>query len=127
MDFRLRTWSSDITVICGAEPLVPKDRAAIEAAFGPAFETYGSRETMLIGAECAAHAGMHLSDENLVVEIAHAGQPVADGVAGEVVVTDLHNYAMPFIRYQNGDAATILRGRCICGRGLRRIARAATE
>src|SRR5262245_4026112 len=54
----LRAWD-DIPVLVGAERLWPHDRAAIEQAFGPAFETYGSREVMMIASECEHHAGMH--------------------------------------------------------------------
>ena len=55
-----------IPVICGAERLYPsRPRRSLEQAFGPAvFETYGCREVMLIGAECEAHAGLHVSMEN---------------------------------------------------------------
>jgi phenylacetate-CoA ligase len=123
-DNGLRDWD-DIPVICAAEAVLPADRAALSRAFGPdIFETYGSRETMLMGAECEAHAGMHLSEENLVVEVARAGTPVAPGESGDVVVTDLHNYGMPMIRYVNGDVAVLgPQQRCACGRGLRRLER----
>lgn len=118
-----RDWP-DVRVICAAEALLPNDREAIERAFGPhVFETYGSRETMLVSAECDAHQGMHLSEENLVVEIVRDGAPVAPGESGEVLVTDLHNYGMPFIRYANGDVATAAPdARCVCGRTLRKLA-----
>jgi phenylacetate-CoA ligase len=124
VDRGARDWP-DASVLCAAEPLHRHDRAAIERAFGPAvFETYGSCETMLIAAECSAHDGMHLSEENLVVEIARDGRPVPPGQAGDVLVTDLHNYGMPFIRYANGDEATMAPGRaCACGRSLRKLAR----
>ena len=122
LDHELRDWK-DIPVICGAEGVLPSDREAIERAFGPAFNTYGSRETMLIGAECEVHDGLHLSEENLVVEIAgEAGQATAHGESGDVVVTDLHNFGMPFIRYANGDVAAMsTESRCRCGRGLRKL------
>jgi phenylacetate-CoA ligase len=122
----LRTWST-IPVISGAERLLPRDRADLEEAFGPAvFDTYGCREVMLIAAECEAHDGMHLSMENLVVEILvdDGGKlrPAREGEAGIVVFTDLHNLAMPFIRYANGDIATAGPSRrCSCGRTLPRI------
>jgi phenylacetate-CoA ligase len=123
-DNGLRDWD-DIPVICAAEAVLPADRAALSKAFGPdIFETYGSRETMLMGAECEAHQGMHLSEENLVLEVVRNGRPVAAGESGDVVVTDLHNYGMPMIRYVNGDLA--VRGpeqRCACGRGLGRLER----
>jgi phenylacetate-CoA ligase len=125
-DRRLRDWD-EISVLTGAERLLPSDRTAIEQAFGPAFDTYGCREVMLIGSECEAHDGMHTSMENLIVELivrdpdgtVRAARP---GESGEVVVTDLHNLACPMIRYVTGDVA-VARGdaRCACGRGLVRI------
>jgi phenylacetate-CoA ligase len=114
-------------VICGAERLLPRDRADLELAFGPAvFDTYGCREVMMIGAECEAHAGLHVAMENVVVEIVvtENGRERAarEGETGEVVITDLHNFAMPFIRYANGDVATAGPARpCACGRVLPRI------
>jgi phenylacetate-CoA ligase len=120
----IREWP-DARVICAAEPALPADREALERAFGAnVFETYGSRETMLVAAECEVHDGLHLSEENLLVEVARQGRRVADGEPGDVLVTDLHNYGMPFIRYENGDVAAMSTGgRCACGRGLRKLAR----
>src|SRR5262249_44600434 len=40
------------------------------------------------------------------------------GEPGRVLITDLHNYGMPFIRYANGDVAAIDPEPCGCGRGL---------
>lgn len=123
-DHDARTWA-DTSVICGAEAMMPADRAAIVASFGPrVFETYGGRETMLIACECEAHEGMHVAEENLIVEILRDdGSPAKPGETGALVVTDLHNYGMPFIRYANGDLATWLpEEQCRCGRWLRRLA-----
>jgi phenylacetate-CoA ligase len=133
LDRGLRDWD-DVPVLCGAEAVLPADRAVLARAFGPhVFETYGSRETMLIAAECEAHEGLHLSEENLLIEIAREGKLVAAGQTGDVLVTDLHNYGMPFIRYQNGDVARMASSpeaapgggsaRCPCGRGLRKLER----
>jgi phenylacetate-CoA ligase len=122
LDRGLRDWD-DVPVVCGAEAVFPADRAALERAFGPVFETYGARETMLLAAECEAHDGMHLAEENLVVEIVQGGKVVPHGEVGDVVVTDLHNYGMPLVRYVNGDLAAMhVEGRCRCGRGLARLA-----
>lgn len=121
----LRDWD-DIPVLVGAERLWPHDRTAIEAAFGPAFETYGSREVMLIAAECEAHAGMHVSMETMIVELvvreAGTARPAKPGEVGEVVVTDLHNLACPMIRYVTGDLAMAhADAPCACGRHLMRL------
>ena len=124
LDRGLRDWD-DIPVLCGAEAVLPADRAVLARAFGPdVFETYGSRETMLIAAECEAHDGLHLSEENLFVEIARDGKPAIVEESGDVLVTDLHNYGMPFIRYQIGDLACMASSTtCRCGRGLRKLER----
>jgi phenylacetate-CoA ligase len=123
---KLRSWT-DIPVLTGAEALVPEDRAMIQQAFGPAFDTYGCREVMLIGSECEHHDGMHTSMENLIVELVvrdadgteRAARP---GETGQVVVTDLHNLACPMIRYVTGDLAVARDDSpCKCGRGLARI------
>jgi phenylacetate-coenzyme A ligase PaaK-like adenylate-forming protein len=122
----MRTWD-DIPVLTGAEGLLAADRAAIGQAFGPAFDTYGCREVMLIGSECEAHDGMHTSMENLIVELIVREpdgtiRPARPGETGEIAVTDLHNLACPMVRYVNGDLARA-RGDepCACGRGLVRI------
>jgi phenylacetate-CoA ligase len=126
-EHKLRDWDT-IPVLCGAERLYPSDRVAMEQAFGPAvFETYGCREVMLIGSECGSHDGLHVSMETLIVEVvvrepdgtARAAQP---GELGEVLITDLTNLAVPFIRYSNGDLAVAGKADpCPCGRTLPRL------
>jgi len=108
------------SVVVGAEKLYDFQRVLIERVFGaPVFETYGSREFMLIGAECDRHSGLHLSMEHLFVEVVDDnGQPAPPGVEGNVVITDLFNYGMPFVRYMNGDRAIAGFDSCECGRGL---------
>ena len=108
------------SIVVGAEKLHDFQRELIEEVFGaPIFETYGSREFMLIGAECDQHAGLHLSLENLLVEILNDdGSPTPHGQEGNVVITDLFNYGMPFVRYVNGDRAVAGFDQCRCGRGL---------
>ena len=123
-----RDWD-DIAIIAAAERLFPSDRDSLVQAFGPGvFETYGNREVMLIAAECEAHQGLHLSMENLIVELVvredGGERPARQGELGEVVITDLHNYGAPFIRYVTGDLAVqAAAGRCACGRSLGRLER----
>ncbi len=108
------------TVITGAEQLHPFQRADIEHAFGcRVFNTYGCREFMLIASECPEREGLHVNVDHLVVELVGPdGRPAPEG---EVAITDLHNYGMPFLRYVNGDLAKRLDGACACGRGLPRL------
>ncbi|MFK7829099.1 MAG: phenylacetate--CoA ligase family protein [Congregibacter sp.] len=106
------------SVLCAAEKVHPTQRETIARVFrADVFDTYGSREFMLIASECDSHEGMHVSMENLVVEIVDAeGKAVAPGETGRLVITDLHNYSMPFIRYEIGDLARASDHRCACGR-----------
>jgi phenylacetate-CoA ligase len=108
------------SVVTGAEALYESERREIEGAFGcPVFNTYGCREFMLIAAECERHAGLHINADHLVVELVDSAGREAMEEPGDVIITDLHNFAMPFVRYRNGDRATAMRGSaCACGRGL---------
>lgn len=105
------------SVISAAEPVYPELYNTVRNALGvPLFNTYGSREFMSIAAECDQHAGLHIHSENLLLEN-------YDAIPGsnELLVTDLHNFGMPFIRYRIGDAAQIVTAPCACGRGLPRL------
>lgn len=115
----LRPWSPR-AIVTGAEKLHDFQRELIERVFAaPVFETYGSREFMLIGSECDHHAGLHITMEDLLVEIVDDdGRPTPAGREGNVAITDLRNYGMPFIRYLNGDRAIAGSEPCPCGRGL---------
>lgn len=107
-------------VLTGAEALHGSERREIESAFGcPAFDTYGSREVMLMASECEQHRGLHVNADHLLLEILGAdGTPLAPGESGAVAVTDFHNFGMPLVRYLNGDAACFSSSACACGRGL---------
>jgi len=63
--------------------------------------------------------------ESYVVEVLKDGAPARPGELGEVVVTDLNNLCMPFIRYRIGDLAVAIDPAlpCPCGRGLPRLGR----
>ncbi|GGA40490.1 phenylacetate--CoA ligase family protein [Dyella nitratireducens] len=106
-------------IIGGAEAMHVFQRDAIQQAFmAPAFNTYGCREFMLIAAECEQRHGLHVNSDHLVVELQTPQGAAKDGQTGDVVITDLFNYGMPFVRYANGDMATASTARCACGRGL---------
>jgi len=106
------------SIIGAAESLHEFQREIIERAFGcPAYNTYGCREFMLIASECERREGLHVNADHLVVELQRRpGTPATE--PGEVVITDLFNYGMPFVRYLNGDVATASDHVCSCGRGL---------
>jgi len=112
------------SIITSAESLSQEERQNIQDTFGcPVFDRYGSRETSVIASECEQHTGLHVNAETLYVEIIKNGKPTRPGEVGEVIITDLLNVAMPFIRYKIEDAASWAKGDCPCGRGLLRLAK----
>jgi phenylacetate-CoA ligase len=67
--------------------------------------------------ECSEHNGLHVAEEAVYLEVANADK---NGV-GDLLITDLVNKGMPFIRYKIQDACRLISGQCECGRPLRRI------
>ena len=100
--------------------LLPHERQSIEDVFGiKETDRYGCEEVSLIASECERHEGMHLNIEHLFIEfIKEDGSPAGPGEMGRIIVTDLMNRAMPFIRYQVEDMGVFSIRRCSCGRGL---------
>ncbi len=108
-------------IITSAETLWPHQRDRIESAFGvKVFDRYGSREVGDIAQECEEHDGLHVNSDCMVLEIVDpSGNACGAGEVGDILVTSLHNYGMPLIRYAIGDRAAWARGAmCRCGRGL---------
>ena len=87
------------------------------------FVHYGLTETGLGGAvECRQHAGLHMRQLDLYVEILDKNlQSVPNGTMGEIVITTLTRQAMPLIRYRTGDAGRLINGMCECGSVLQRL------
>jgi phenylacetate-CoA ligase len=102
-----------------AERLYDEQRTLLQNVFGCRVANgYGGRDAGFIAHECP-EGGMHLSAEDIIVEIVDAqGQPVADGDSGEIVVTHLASGEFPFIRYGTGDVGALDPQPCRCGRGL---------
>lgn len=100
-------------IVSSAETLWPIMREKISSVFeADVIDSYGCREVSQIATECRCHNGLHIVMENQYVEV----------VDGQVLVTNLNNFAMPFIRYQVGDLADgIDTAPCACGRHSHRL------
>lgn len=108
------------TIISGGETLSEFQRKTIENVFKTKLlNRYGSREVNHIAGECSYKSGLHISTDHVIVEIIDEnGKNCKPGQTGQIVVTDLDNYAFPLIRYKIGDLGSLSEKKCGCGRGL---------
>ena len=99
-----------------SESLFPNQRAFLKRVFkAEVFDQYGCGELSAIAYECSFHEGLHINQEHIILEVLDSDGASAVGKTGRIVGTDLDNYVMPFIRYENGDEATISGSKCSCG------------
>ncbi len=103
-----------------SETLTEEAQTTIEAAFqAPVKNLYSCAEAGYLASTCPVGHGLHVHAENVILEILDDfDQPCKPGETGRVVLTVLHNFRTPFIRYEIGDFATLAPNRCPCGRGL---------
>jgi phenylacetate-CoA ligase len=86
-------------------------------------DLYSSQEFGIIALQCPVSGLYHVQSESLLVEVLNDdGQPCKPGEIGRIVITDLHNFATPIIRYEIRDYAEAGPA-CPCGRGLAALAR----
>jgi len=106
-------------IVSSAEKLRRQMREKIENVFGTkVFDFYGSREVNGIAGECNAGL-LHIFMFNNYVEVLNEHNcPVREGEMGKIIVTTLHNYSMPLIRFEIGDTAILGPKRCKCGNPL---------
>jgi phenylacetate-CoA ligase len=106
------------------DALSPQGRAECQALLGvKVVDMYTAQEAGYIALQCPERDHYHVQSEGVIVEILdESGLPCAPGRFGRVVLTTLHNFAMPLIRYEIGDYAEA-GAPCPCGRGLPVIAR----
>lgn len=107
------------------QTLTPALEAMIREGFdAEIFNLYGTGETVWIAGECERHNGLHIPLERVIVQIARLNEPdrpAETGVPGEVIVTSLARWTMPFIRYRLGDVAALDPRPCPCGRPTPRL------
>lgn len=110
----------DLREVCTVSEVVsPELRAACRETLGvPLTDMYSAQEIGYLALQCPDHEHYHVQSEGVFLEVLdEAGCPCVPGETGRVVVTSLHNFAMPLIRYEIGDYAE-LGAPCPCGRGL---------
>lgn len=102
-----------------SERLFENQKRLIEEVFAcPVANGYGGRDAGFIAHACP-HGGMHISSEDIIVEIVDSnGKVLPHGEVGEVVITHLATQDFPFVRYRTGDLACLSTESCPCGRHL---------
>lgn len=110
---RLYAFGNLKAVITTAEVLYPQYRKLIEDTLRvPVFDHYGCNDGGLASFECELHNGFHYNDLESIIEVK---SPDESGI-GPLVITNLWNRSMPFIRYENGDQVSLGTRPCPCGR-----------
>jgi phenylacetate-CoA ligase len=105
------------TLISNGEVLDEQTRMYLETVFEcPVFDWYGAHEATNAAWECSKHEGKHIDADTLILETIRNGEPVGPGEKGEILVTNLLSYGMPFIRYRLGDIGILDNHKCSCGR-----------
>lgn len=109
-------------VMTDSELLTDPVAELLATSFGvPVFDEYSAQEVLTVSAQCSG-GSMHVDEDRVHLEIVDsAGRPVPEGETGSVVVTHFRERAMPLVRYQLGDRARLVPGRCGCGRQSRRM------
>lgn len=80
-------------------------------------DMYTTTEAGYLALQCPEHDQYHVQSEGVLLEVLDDdGKPCAPGEVGRVVITSLHNFATPLVRYELGDFAEVGEA-CPCGRG----------
>lgn len=104
-------------VFTTAEKLYPHMRENIENVFScDVFDGYGLHDGGVTAFECQEHNGLHIDTERSIMEVVDENKCQLEEGSGDILATSLHNFAMPFIRYQTGDVGNIVVDVCGCGR-----------
>ncbi|MFZ5979902.1 MAG: phenylacetate--CoA ligase family protein [Candidatus Zixiibacteriota bacterium] len=105
------------TLITTGEILYPAQKELLQEHFRCTIANeYGTTECGIVAFACR-HDKMHVQNYNLYVEVINpeTGRDACPGEPGEIVLTELHSYAMPFIRYRLGDTVVLSDELCSCG------------
>lgn len=106
--------------IFGVSDLVDEEcRELIESTFHKRLiDLYGAAEAGCIAWECQICKGYHINMDTVITEHIQGDETVEPGTPGNIVITNLHSFAMPIIRYDLGDIGIASLEKPICGNGM---------
>jgi len=108
------------TIQAVGEMLSAEAQTHIEKGFGvPVKNLYSAVEAGYLASPCPSGHGLHVHAENVLVEVLDdSNRLCVPGQTGRMVLTSLHNFATPLVRYDLLDEVTLASEPCPCGRGL---------
>ena len=107
-------------ILTASEVLSDEHRVTIESAFkAKIFDHYGQAEISAMAHECEEHQGLHFLEDYAHVEFLD----IDDSFEKKLIATNLHNSAMPLLRYDTGDRVVVHKEQCGCGRAFKMVRR----
>jgi phenylacetate-coenzyme A ligase PaaK-like adenylate-forming protein len=110
--------------VASSEVCTDEMQQLMVAAWGKNFfNTYASTEALTLGMSCSHNKGIHIFEDHVILEnVDENNRPVPNGVLGsKVLITNLHYFTQPLIRYEITDMVKIAPEPCPCGRPFRLI------
>lgn len=94
-------------IISQSERVSQRQRKICQRAFGATIaDRYSCEEMGWLAIQCPSRQSLHVTSGTVLLEILDDhSNPCPPGVSGRVVVTSLHSFAMPLVRYELGDLA----------------------
>ena len=111
-------------VLVGGESLPEGLRERARQAWGAEiFDSFGLTETLVFAHECLKHAGLHVDEDAVLMEVVDSDRRVLPigKIGSGVLLTNLYNRTLPIIRYQVGDVLRLDDSACACGCPFARI------
>ena len=103
-------------LLCTAEVVLEEHRKELEETFNTKLlNIYGCMECPTIAGSCPEENNLHVFQSTCIVEYDNISEENGEEF-GDIIVTNLTNMVMPFVRYKNGDRGKIISSPCQCGR-----------
>lgn len=103
-------------LLCTAEEVRPEHRQRLETFFNAKLlNIYGCMESPTLAYTCPECNNMHIFESTAIVEVVNK-RDIDGETFGDIVLTNLTNNIMPFVRYKTGDVVKVIDSTCACGR-----------
>jgi len=91
-------------VVAGGDTFTAADKAIVREAFRcPVYDAYGLHQCELAAWECPYCGLYHMCEDGVIVEVLVGDRPARPGEEGRAVITPLHSFTAPLLRFETGD------------------------